>query len=84
MEDLMESDNALVGALIFILMIVGANFLMYAIARGWAKSSKGGDARWIDALKQGLTKPMDSQRNRDAEELRQKVESLRKEDREQK
>ena len=71
----MLSDNALVGGLIFILLIIGANILMFAIARGWAK---GGDARWIDALKQGLTRPLESQRNRDVEELRQKMEELGK------
>ena len=74
----MLSDNALVGALLFILLILGANFLMYAVARGWAKNSKGGDARWIDALKQGLTKPLDSQRNRSMDELRLKMEELNK------
>jgi hypothetical protein len=73
----MVSDNAIIGALIFVLLIVGANFLMYAIARGWAK---GGDVRWIDALKQGLTKPMDSQRNKSMDELRQKMEELKKTD----
>ncbi|MGE5376560.1 MAG: hypothetical protein ACM3XO_15990 [Bacteroidota bacterium] len=72
----MLSDNALVGAIIFLLMIVGANFLMYAIARGWAKG--GGSARWIDGLKQGLTKPMDSQRTKSMDELRQKVEEMNK------
>jgi hypothetical protein len=71
----MISDNAIAGAAIFILMILGANFLMYAIARGWAK---GGDARWIDALKQGLSKPLDSQRNRSMDELRQEMEKLQK------
>jgi hypothetical protein len=71
----MISDNAIAGAAIFILMILGANFLMYAIARGWAK---GGDVRWIDALKQGLTKPMESQRNKSMEELREKMEKLEK------
>lgn len=71
----MISDNAIVGALVFIVMILGANFLMYGIARGW---SKGGDTRWIDALKQGLTKPTDSQRNRSMDELRQKVDELSK------
>ena len=35
----MESDSALIAALIFILLIIGANFVMYAIARG---SAKGG------------------------------------------
>jgi len=71
----MISDNAIAGAAIFILMILGTNFLMYAIARGWAK---GGDVRWIDALKQGLTKPMESQRNKSMEELREKMEKLEK------
>jgi hypothetical protein len=75
MELEMLSENVVAGALIFLLIIVGANFIMYAIARGWAK---GGDARWIDSLKQGLSKPLDSQRNRDAEELRRKVEDLKK------
>ena len=73
----MLSDNALVGALIFILMILGANFLMYFIARGWAK---GGDTRWIDALKRGLTRPLESQRNKTMDELRQKMEELTKKD----
>jgi hypothetical protein len=72
----MISDNAIAGAAIFVLMILGANFLMYAIARGWAKG--GGNARWIDALKHGLTKPMDSQRNRSMDELRQEMEKLEK------
>jgi hypothetical protein len=72
----MISDNAIAGAAIFILMIVGANFLMYAIARGWAR--KGGNAHWIDALKQGLTKPMESQHNKSMDELRQEIEKLEK------
>jgi hypothetical protein len=72
----MISDNAIAGAVIFILMILGANFLMYAIARGWAKG--GGNTRWIDALKQGLTKPMESDRNKSMEELRLQMEELKK------
>jgi hypothetical protein len=71
----MISDNAIAGAAIFLLMILGANFLMYAIARGWARS---GNASWIDALKQGLTRPLDSQRNKSMDELRQKVEEMEK------
>jgi hypothetical protein len=72
----MISDNAIAGAAIFILMILGANFLMYAIARGWAKG--GGNVRWIDALKQGLTKPMENQRSKSMEELRREMEKLEK------
>ena len=44
----MESGNDATGLLIIILLIVGANFVMYAIARGWAK---GGDSSWMSALK---------------------------------
>lgn len=72
----MISDSPIAGAAILILIIVGANFLMYAIARGWARN--GGSTHWIDALKQGLTKPMDSQRNKSMEELRQQMEKLQK------
>ncbi|MGE5463892.1 MAG: hypothetical protein ACM3PS_11090 [Syntrophothermus sp.] len=71
----MLSNNALVGALIFILMVLAANAIMYGIAR---RMSRGGDARWISALKQGLTKPMESQANKSMEELRQKVEQINK------
>lgn len=71
----MESRTAVIGALIFILLIVGANFVMYAIARG---AAKGGGSRWMSALKQGLSKPLDSQANKSMDELRQKVDELGK------
>jgi len=71
----MESGNAVIGALIFIVLIIGANVLMYGIARGWAK---GGDSRWMSALKQGLSRPLDSQANKSMEELRQKMDELQK------
>jgi hypothetical protein len=71
----MESGNAVVGALIFILLVVGANVVMYGIARGWAR---GGDSKWMSALKQGLSKPMESQANKEMEELRKKMDELQK------
>ena len=71
----MESGNAVIGALIFIVLVVGANFLMYGIARGWAKN---GDSQWMSALKKGLSRPLDSQANKSMEELRQKVDELQK------
>ncbi len=73
----MESGNAVVGALIFIAMIIGANLVMYGIARGWAR---GGDSKWMSALKQGLSKPLDSQAHRSMDELRQKMQELQKND----
>ena len=72
----MISDSPIAGAAIFILLILGANFIMYAVARGWAR--KGGNTHWIDALKQGLTKPMESQHNKSMDELRQEIEKLEK------
>lgn len=71
----MESGNATVGALIFIALIIGANLFMYGLARGWAKS---GDSKWMSALKQGLSKPLDSQANKNMDELHQKMEELQK------
>jgi len=60
--------------LIIILLIVGANFIMYAIARGW---TKGGDSRWMSALKDSLSKPMDTSANKSMDELRKRVEELK-------
>ena len=71
----MDSDKAVIGALIFIGMIILANFLMYAIARGAARS---GGLSWMSALKQGLSKPLDSEANRSMDELHQKMEELQK------
>ena len=71
----MESNQAAIGLLIIILLIVGANFFMYAIARGWAKR---GDSRWMSALKDALRKPMDTSASQSMDELRKKVEELKK------
>jgi hypothetical protein len=73
----MGSGNAVIGALIFIALIVGANLVMYGIARGWAR---GGDSKWMSALKQGLSKPLDSQANRSMDELHEKMQELQKKD----
>jgi hypothetical protein len=35
----MEADRILIGALIFIVLIVGSNFVTYGIARGWTKTA---------------------------------------------
>ncbi|HXF86291.1 MAG TPA: hypothetical protein VNK49_12980 [Anaerolineales bacterium] len=71
----MESDNILLGALIFILLVVGSNVVMYAIARG---AVKGGSAKWFSALKDTLSKPTESPSSRSMDELRKRVEELEK------
>lgn len=69
----MESDRILIGALIFILIVIGSNVVMYAIARGW---SRRGDSRWMSALRDSLSKPMQSQANKSMDELRKQIEEL--------
>ena len=71
----MESDSAIIAALIFILLIIGANFVMYAIARG---ATKGGDSRWMSALRDSLSKPLEGSSNKSMDELRKRVEELEK------
>ncbi len=71
----MESSNAAIGLLIIILLIVGANFVMYAIARG---AAKGGNSRWMSSLKDSLSKPMDTPAHKSMDELRKRVEELEK------
>jgi len=71
----METNQAAIGLLIIILLIVGANFVMYAIARGATRSE---NSRWMSALKDSLSKPMDTPANQSMDELRKRVEELEK------
>jgi hypothetical protein len=71
----MDSGNAVLGAIIFIVLVLGANFVMYVVARNWAK---GGASKWMSALKDGLSKPLENQSNKSMDELRQKMEELQK------
>lgn len=75
----MDSETAVIGALIFIALIIGANFVMYAIARGAARNT---GSSWMSALKQGLSKPLDSQSSKSMDELHQKVSDLQKKNQE--
>jgi hypothetical protein len=71
----MELNSPAIGLLIIILLIVGANFVMYAIARG---AAKGGNSRWMSALKDSLSRPMNTPANKSMDELRKRVEELEK------
>ena len=76
----MELNSPAIGLLIILLLIVGANFMMYAIARG---ATRGGNSRWMSSLKDSLSKPMNTPANKSMDELREKVEELeRKKDEE--
>ena len=71
----MELDSPAIGLLIILLLIVGANFVMYAIARG---ATRGGNSRWISSIKDSLSKPMNTPANKSMDELRKRVEELEK------
>ena len=68
-------DSPAVGLLIIILLVVGANFVMYAIARN---AARGGNSRWMSALKDSLGKTLNTPANKSMDELRQKMEELEK------
>lgn len=63
-----------------ILLIVGANFVMYAVARGAARGQRqqGRNSHWLSSLKDSLSKPMDTPANKSMDELRKRLEELEK------
>jgi hypothetical protein len=69
----MEANKAAVGALLFILLVIGANFVMYAIARGAANSKQKG---FLETISKSLSTP--TKKNDDMDELRKKMEGLEK------
>lgn len=71
----MDSDRVLIAALIFILLIIGSNVVMYAIARG---ATKGDNSRWMSRMRDSLSKPMDGSSKNSMDELRKRVEELEK------
>jgi len=71
----MESNRILIGAVLFILIVVGSNVVMFIFARNWAK---GGDSRWMSALKDSLSKPLETKSNQSLDALRKQVEELEK------
>lgn len=68
----MESNKAVIGAILFIILVLGANFIMYAIARGAARSNQ---KSFLETLGQSLNTSNQKKDNSMAE-LRQKIEEL--------
>lgn len=68
----MESDRVILGAVIFIVMVLGANLVMYAAARGAAGS---GGKSFLETLGQSLKNP--SRPKEDAmQELHRRIQEL--------
>ena len=71
----MESTRTVIAALLFITAVVGINYALFIIARTWAK---GGDSRWMSAIRDSLSKPTESSANKSMDELRKKMDELTK------
>jgi len=69
----METNKAVIGALVFIILVIGANFIMYAIARGAVNSKEKG---FLETITKSLGTSM--KKDDPMDELRQKIEELEK------
>ena len=69
----MENERVMIGALIFLLIIVGSNLVMYGMVRGM---TRGGDSNWMNAIRKSLNKPLEGSANKSMDELRKKMEEL--------
>jgi hypothetical protein len=70
----MEENKVLIGALLFIGLVIGSNFIMYAIARGAANSKQKG---FLETLSQSLN-ASPKKKEESMDELRRKIQELEK------
>jgi hypothetical protein len=68
----MEENKTLIGALIFIVMVVGANFVMYAIVRGATRPGGGG---FLETIAKSLNTNQNKKKD-DMAELRRTLQEL--------
>ena len=69
----MELSKAAIGALLLIVMVVGANFIMYGIVRGWARA---GNKNFLETIGQSFNAARKKEDEMD--ELRRKMEEIEK------
>ncbi|MCK6540142.1 MAG: hypothetical protein L6Q26_08785 [Anaerolineales bacterium] len=69
----MESDRAFLAILAILLLVVISNAVVFAVVRGM---TRGGEARWMEALRKSLSKPLEGSANKSMDELRKRVEEL--------
>jgi hypothetical protein len=74
----METNKAVIGALLFIVLVIGANFILYAIARGAARSNQKSFLETMSRSFNTSTRKKDNS----MDELRQKMEELNKDKKE--
>ncbi len=68
----MEDNRVVIGAIIFIIMVLGANFVMYGIARGMTRNNRKST---LDMLGQAL-KTSTQKKDDEMDELRRRMEEL--------
>ena len=68
----MEDNSAIIGALIFLGLIVVANFVMYAIARG---ATRPNNRSFLEHLGKSLSQPM-QKKDDSLDELHRRVQAL--------
>ena len=73
----MENNKAVLGALLFIALVIGSNFVMYAIARGAANSKQKGFWETI-----GKSLNTSVKKDNSMDELHQKLVELKKDGKE--
>ena len=76
----MDSNRVTIAALLFIVAIIVINYVMFVVARSWAKG--GGESRWMAAIRKSLSNSMESSSSKSMNELRQKMEELQGKDKE--
>ena len=67
----MEENKVLIGALLFIGLVVGSNFIMYAIARG---ATRAGGRGFLETIAKSLN--TNHKKKDEMEELRRTVQEL--------
>ena len=66
------NQQAFIALLVLIGLILVTNFILYGIVRG---ATRGDNSRWMRALRDSLSKPLES-KDKSMEELRKKVEEI--------
>jgi uncharacterized protein HemX len=69
---MMEENKAVIGALLFIALVIGANFIMYGIARGAAGSNQ---KSFLESMS-NMFNPANQKKDNSMDELRQQMEKL--------
>jgi hypothetical protein len=66
------NEKALIALLVLVGLILVTNFVLYGIVRGF---TRGDHSRWIHALRESLSKPLEP-KDKSMDELRKRLQEL--------